>query len=196
MSGLSRCCVPMNAPVAVSKTRNSNDGALSAKPGVPGSGGRPMPGGVHSVSVGSSRGWMQVQPAADSWDGDTPCAFAVTVVAAAAPSAAIKTTSTVKWRFMTSPLVSREVASNAAIEAPGGTGAFGDHPEIGAARGETLSRGEASARRPDPQHAPVVVVDPDRVETDTETDGRPADVEPRDQPAGVRVDPVEIARVD
>ena len=53
-----------------------------------------------------------------------------------------------------------------------------------------------SARRPDPQHAAVVVVDPDRAETDAEADGRPADMEPRGQPTGARVDPVDVGRVD
>ena len=75
----------MKMPVANSKTRTSYEGALSAKPGVPGSGGRPTPGGAHSISVGSIRGWMQVQPAADSWPGVTPSAFAGRAVAPAAP---------------------------------------------------------------------------------------------------------------
>ena len=54
-----------------------------------------------------------------------------------------------------------------------------------------------SARRPDPQHAAVgVVVDPDRAEADGEADWRPVEMESRDQPAGMRVYPVEIGRVD
>src|SRR6476661_9685040 len=139
MSGLSRCSVPMKAPVAYPKTRNSKDGALLSKPGVPGSGGRPTPDGAHSMSVGSSRGWMQLQPAADSWPGVMPSAFAVTAAAPAAPSAAINAISTVRlqilmWSLMPSPFVSElsgEVAFPAAIEAPAQTRAFGDHPGIG-----------------------------------------------------------------
>src|SRR6185437_14965386 len=77
---------------------NSNDGALSSKPGVPGSGGRPTPGGAHSMSVGSSRGWIQLQPAADSWGGEMP-AFAVTAIDAA-PSAALNAISTVRLPFL------------------------------------------------------------------------------------------------
>ena len=47
-----------------------------------------------------------------------------------------------------------------------------------------------SARRPDPQRAAVVVVDPDRAQGGAEAHGRPADMEPRDQPTDAEVDPV------
>jgi hypothetical protein len=54
---------------------------------------------------------MQVQPAADSWLGVLPPAFAVTAVAPAAPNAAVNAISTVRlqllmWLLMTSPFVS------------------------------------------------------------------------------------------
>src|SRR3954452_24316600 len=96
MSGLSACWVPRNAPVAKSKTRFSYDGSLSAKPGVPGSGGRPMPGGKQSISVGYRSGWMQVQPAAVSWAGVTlfadagPAGARVPAAATAARAATIR----------------------------------------------------------------------------------------------------------
>src|SRR5712691_7964015 len=85
MSGLSKCWVLRNAPVANSNTRNSYDGSLSAKPGVPGSGGRPTPGGAQSNSVGARCGWMQVHPAAVSWAGVMLSAEAGAAVASVAP---------------------------------------------------------------------------------------------------------------
>src|SRR6476469_2551806 len=119
MSGLSRCWVPMKAPVAESKTRTWKAGALSSKPGVPGSGGRPTPGGTHSICVGNSSGWMQVQPAADSWGGVTPSALAGCVVAPATPSAAVRATSAVLLQLvmvllMSSPFELRLDAEHAA----------------------------------------------------------------------------------
>src|SRR6266567_982778 len=109
MSGLSRSSVPRNAPVANSNTRNSYDGALSAKPGVPGSGGRPVPGGAQSNKVGSRRGWMQVHPAAVSWAGVTPSAEAGLAVESVAPpasaaatvAAAIRALTLIRGLFMT-----------------------------------------------------------------------------------------------
>jgi hypothetical protein len=53
----------MSSPVAEAKTKSSYDGPLSAKPGVPGSGGRPSPGGAQMSRVGSAMGTTQVQPA-------------------------------------------------------------------------------------------------------------------------------------
>src|SRR5215469_6495868 len=105
MSGLSRCSVPRNAPVANSNTRNSYDGALSAKPGVPGSGGRPLPGGAQSNSVGNRRGWMQVHPAAVSWAGLTPSAFAGAAVEPAATKSvrAAEASTSPKTRFIVRP---------------------------------------------------------------------------------------------
>src|SRR6476469_4392040 len=90
MSGRSACWVPRNAPVAKSKTRFSYEGSLSAKPGVPGSGGRPTPGGKQSNSVGKRPGWMQVHPAAFNWPGVTPSALAVVEEAPAAASPTVK----------------------------------------------------------------------------------------------------------
>src|SRR5215472_2188728 len=105
MSGLSRCSVPRNAPVANSKTRNSYDGALSAKPGVAGSGGRPTPGGAQSISAGLLCGWMQVHPAFISWAGVTPSAFAGTAVEPAAASSvrATEASTGARTRFIVPP---------------------------------------------------------------------------------------------
>jgi hypothetical protein len=60
------------------------------------------------MRVGSFRGWMQVQPAADSWPGVTLSALAVTATAPAAANAAVKAIITVSlrplmWSFMPSP---------------------------------------------------------------------------------------------
>src|ERR1051325_5335345 len=96
MSGRSACWVPRNAPVPKSKTRFSYDGSLSANPGVPGSGGRPTPGGKQSNSVGNRPGWMQVHPAAVRWPGVTPSALAVVAEAPAAASPTIKAISAVR----------------------------------------------------------------------------------------------------
>src|SRR5262249_12719166 len=90
-----------NAPVANSNTRNSYDGFLSAKPGVPGSGGRPTPGGAQSNSVGARCGWMQVHPAAVSWAGVTPFAEAGAAVASVAPPASAATTAAAAIRDLT-----------------------------------------------------------------------------------------------
>src|SRR6516165_4448032 len=101
MSGLSRCSVPRNAPVAKSNTRNSYDGALSAKPGVPGRGGRPLPGGAHSSSVGARCGWMQVHPALISWAGVTPSAEAGPATASVAPPASAAAAAAAAIRVLT-----------------------------------------------------------------------------------------------
>src|SRR6266704_5002969 len=101
MSGLSRCSVPRNAPVAKSNTRNSYDGALSAKPGVPGSGGRPTPGGAQSNSVGARCGWMQVHPAAASWAGVGPSADAGAAVASVVPPASVAASAAAAIRDLT-----------------------------------------------------------------------------------------------
>jgi hypothetical protein len=101
MSGLSKSSVPRNAPVANSNTKNSYDGRLSAKPGVPGSGGRPTPGGEQSNSAGNRRGWMQVHPAAVSWAGVTPPAEAGPAVARVAPPASAAATAAAAIRDLT-----------------------------------------------------------------------------------------------
>src|SRR6266700_8141423 len=100
MSGLSKCSVPRNAPAANSNTRNSYDGALPAKPGVPGSGGRPTPGGAQSNSAGNRRGWMQVHPAAVSWAGVTLSAEAGPAVASVAPPASAAATAAAAIRAL------------------------------------------------------------------------------------------------
>src|SRR5438874_8928420 len=144
MSGRSKCCVPMKAPVANSKTRNSYDGALSANPGVPGSGGSPAPGGAQSNSVGSTRGWMHVQPAAESWPGVTPSAVAAE--APAPTSAAVRPTSAMRRaHLVTVPLMfdppfrlQVERLTLCAIEAPVAARDFGDRPEFPRDPGKTL----------------------------------------------------------
>src|SRR5437016_1717828 len=167
MSGLSRCWVPMKMPVANSKTRTSYEGALSAKPGVPGSGGRPTPGGAHSISVGSIRGWMQVQPAAESWPGVTPSALAGRAVAPAAPSAAVRATRAMHLHLvmvllMTSPFVS----------------AF------------------RSPLRLDAQHFAAVVAHPQGSEADGQPHGLSSQLQPADDPVRTRVDPQDSLRVE
>src|SRR5215470_17066423 len=101
MSGRSRCSVPRNAPVANSNTKNSYDGGRPAKPGVPGSGGRPLPGGAHSSSAGNRCGWMQVHPALISWAGVTLSAEAESAVASAAPPASRAATAAAASRALT-----------------------------------------------------------------------------------------------
>src|SRR5205809_5753338 len=116
MSGLSKCSVPMKAPVANSKTMNSYEGALSAKPGVPGSGGRPTPGGAQSNSAGFRRGWMQVQPAFTNCPGVTSCACVGEAVAPAMPSAAVRPTSAVQPRNRVTVLLMLPPFDSKAVE--------------------------------------------------------------------------------
>src|SRR6516162_9499467 len=101
MSGRSKWSVPRNAPVANSNTKNSYDGALLANPGVPGSGGRPLPGGAQSRSAGFRCGWMQVHPAAISWAGVTLSAAAGPAVASVAPPASAAATAAAAIRVLT-----------------------------------------------------------------------------------------------
>ena len=101
MSGLSKWSVPRNAPVANSNTKNSYDGSRLANPGVPGSGGRPTPGGAQSCSAGFRCGWMQVHPAAISWAGVTPSAAAGPAVASGAPPASAAATAAAAIRVLT-----------------------------------------------------------------------------------------------
>ena len=101
MSGLSKWSVPRNAPVADSNTKNSYDGSRLANPGVPGSGGRPTPGGAQSCSAGFRCGWMQVHPAAISWAGVPPSAAAGPAVASGAPPASAAATAAAAIRVLT-----------------------------------------------------------------------------------------------
>ena len=102
--------------IANSKTANSYDGALSTKPGVPGSGGRPTPGGAQSNSVGSRRGWMQVQPAFANCPGVTSCACVGEAVAPAMPSAAVRPTSAVQPRNRVTVLLMLPPFDSKAVE--------------------------------------------------------------------------------
>src|SRR5215472_9945296 len=119
MSDLSRCSVPRNAPVANSNTKNSYDGARLANPGVPGSGGRPLPGGAQSCSAGVECGWMQVHPAAMSWAGVTLSAAAGPAVASVAPpasaAAAIRVLTLIRGIFMIALLLWGRHAGSAAV---------------------------------------------------------------------------------
>src|SRR5207245_7147415 len=146
----------MNAPVANSKTRKSYDGALSAKPGVPGSGGRPTPGGAQSKSVGSRRGWMHVQPACVNCPGVKPSAFAGAAVAPTATNAVSATSTAPRQTHLLIALL---------ILPP-----F-----------DPVSRN--SPLRSDAQHAAAVVAHPERSEADPKSNRESADSEPADDAA-------------
>src|SRR5215468_903956 len=127
MSGRSRCSVPRNAAVADSNTRSSYEGSLPANSGVPGSGGRPVPGGAQSNRAGNRRGWMQVHPAAVSWAGVTPSAAAGPAVARVAPpasaaataAAAIRALALIRGIFMIALLPGGRHAGSAAVRGGG-----------------------------------------------------------------------------
>src|SRR5258708_6958910 len=101
MSGRSRCSGPRNALVATLNSRTSYAGSRSAKPGVPGSGGRPWPGLKQTSSAGNRCAWWQVHPAAVSWAGVTPSAEAGPAVASVAPPASAAATAAAAIRDLT-----------------------------------------------------------------------------------------------
>src|SRR5258708_12419271 len=101
MSGRSECVTPRKVPVEKSNTRTWYDGSLSAKPGVPGSGGKPSPGMKHSVRVGNRCACSQAHPAAISWAGVTPPADAEPAVASVMPPASAAATAAAAIRDLT-----------------------------------------------------------------------------------------------
>src|SRR6266487_633695 len=142
MSGRRRCWTPMNSPVANEKTKSSYEGPLSAKPGVPGSGGRPRPGGAQINRVGSASGRTQVQPAFVSSFGVTPALLGAAVMANTAAPVAAKTSSVRIACFIAKPSHLPCIQKRRSVSPP--TDSHTTKPGLTTSAGQVLPHSETS----------------------------------------------------